>query len=1042
MAQNKTLELSIKIAGKVDKSLMKAINQATSMTGGLSTTLGKIGTAGLAAMGTLAAATVATMAGCTKEAAKFENYMADVVKYVDGLADATGKISDKVADNGKTYAQNYATMKDAIKDLSTQIPYTQEDLTRLAAAAGQSGKAMTDLIKIDAQGNVTGFLRDTAMVGTALDISADQAGDWAAKWEQSLKMSHEEVMVLFDQINYLGANSATTAAEIAQCVNEAASLGQVGGVSAATTAALADAMLATGVSTDRVGTSIKRMITNLSKGSSATAAQKAQFQELGMTAEWVAKAMQEDSVGTLNTIFQAIDNLPEERKVAALSTLFGQWAIEGGAKIVNNLDVYRKALEMVSDPSLYTGSMEREFTIKSNTPEAIETMRNSTWQALQIEIGDAILPAKKEFDLALIDFLNNIRKNMPELKQLTESLATLASRGVKKLGEMMDAALPKIQSGIDYLLNNGDKVASTIKTLAGVFLAMKLAPAASGVGSLLFGKGSGLLRGLGKGGLFGAGGIVEAAKIGAAMANSSMTRVSGELITHSGLAGFGQKLYNGIVGGITGILNRSKLFAAGATNAQAWSNIVGVSSKVAGAKAFLPGVAKALGSGATTMLGGAAVGAGSILGGIGGALGVGSGLWNIIKGIKTKGKEAKDNYFSGGTKIGMVGTGAAAGAGIGALFGGVGAVPGALIGAGIGGIGALLKGSAIGKALSDATDKGGWLSNLKNSIGTFFTSGLPKWWSGVKTTVSTFFTQTIPTKWSEFWDGVGNFFTQTLPYAIGYAAGKVKIFFTQTIPEKWNAMWDSIGNFFEVTLPTWASNTWNNNIVPFFTQTIPEKWNAMWAAIGNFFEVTIPTWASNTWNNNIVPFFTQSIPQFFKDLWSSVTGFFTETLPNLASTIWGSIKGFFTDTIPGFFRSVWDSISGNVSAGYEAATGGGASTGGGIQPHAAGGIFSTPHMGLVAEAGPESIIPLSVSRRSQSLNLWARTGQMLGANQVELAELPDGGDTGGGSFTFAPNIVIQGNADADVLDEALRRAKEEFETWYDQMMHRRVRMAY
>lgn len=118
-------------------------------------------------MGTLATATVATIASCTKEAAKFENYMADVVKYVDGLADATGKISDKVADNGKTYAQNYEAMKDAIKDLSTQIPYTQEDLTRLAAAAGQSGKSMEDLIKIDSSGNVTGFLRDIAMTGAA-----------------------------------------------------------------------------------------------------------------------------------------------------------------------------------------------------------------------------------------------------------------------------------------------------------------------------------------------------------------------------------------------------------------------------------------------------------------------------------------------------------------------------------------------------------------------------------------------------------------------------------------------------------------------------------------------------------------------------------------------------------------------------------------------------------------------------------------------------------------------------------------------------------
>ncbi len=72
--------------------------------------------------------------------------------------------------------------------------------------------------------------------------------------------------------------------------------------------------------------------------------------------------MQEDSVGTLDTIFKAINDLPQERQVAALSTLFGQWAIEGGAKIVNNLDVYRKALEMVSDPSLYTEAWSGSLT--------------------------------------------------------------------------------------------------------------------------------------------------------------------------------------------------------------------------------------------------------------------------------------------------------------------------------------------------------------------------------------------------------------------------------------------------------------------------------------------------------------------------------------------------------------------------------------------------------------------------------------------------------------------------------------------------------
>ena len=234
------------------------------------------------------------------------------------------------------------------------------------------------------------------------------------------------------------------------------------------------------------------MIVNLSKGASATKAQKEQFEEMGMSAEWVAKAMQEDSVGTLDTIFKAINDLPQERQVAALSTLFGQWANEGGAKIVNNLDVYRKALEMVSDPSLYTGSMEREFNIKSQTPEAIETMLKSTKTALKIEIGDAFLPAKKQFNLSMIDFLNSIRKNMPELTQLAESLGTLASRGVEKLGSAMDTALPYIQKGLDYLINNGEQVVRVLGGMAAAFVGMKFAPAAEAI----FSGGKGGLAGL------------------------------------------------------------------------------------------------------------------------------------------------------------------------------------------------------------------------------------------------------------------------------------------------------------------------------------------------------------------------------------------------------------------------------------------------------------------------------------------------------------------------------------------------------------------
>lgn len=49
-----------------------------------------------------------------------------------------------------------------------------------------------------------------------------------------------------------------------------------------------------------------------------------------------------------------------------------------------------------------------------------------------------------------------------------------------------------------------------------------------------------------------------------------------------------------------------------------------------------------------------------------------------------------------------------------------------------------------------------------------------------------------------------------------------------------------------------------------------------------------------------------------------------------------------------------------------------------IFPHAKGGIFSSPHVGLVAEAGPEAIIPLSGVNKSNGISLWEQAGYILG----------------------------------------------------------------
>ena len=278
------------------------------------------------------------------------------------------------------------------------------------------------------------------------------------------------------------------------------------GVDVKATAAIAASMQAMGVSTDRVGTSIKRIYTNITKGSTATAAQEAAFERLGFSATQIAKSMQADGTGTLLKVFEAVNNQPDAEKLSTLNALFGQWAIEGGAKLTQNLGLLTGMLKEVSNASVWSGSMEKEFIIKATTPEAIETMLGSAKSALMDDIGTAFLPAYKEFGLSMIGFIRGVRENMPELTKLAESLGKLASRGVEKLGTAMNWALPYIQKGLDYLLNNGEQVAHIIGILAATFAGMKLAPAAegllSGVGGMLFG-GNAAGGGKRSGGLFG-----------------------------------------------------------------------------------------------------------------------------------------------------------------------------------------------------------------------------------------------------------------------------------------------------------------------------------------------------------------------------------------------------------------------------------------------------------------------------------------------------------------------------------------------------------
>lgn len=1042
---DKTLELSIKIAGKMDKSLMAAINSTNSQLGNLSKSLSNIGTAGLAAMGALGAGTIATIAACTKEAAKFENYMSDVVKVVDGMADETGKASQKLAGNGKTYAENYAALEERLKDLSTQIPYTFEDLTRLAAAAGQSGKTFDDLMGTD-------FLKDVAMWGTAMDISADQAGDWGAKWEQAFNMNHDQVMEVADVINYLGNNYATTAAEIAASVNDAASMGQIAGVDVKATAAIAAAMQAMGVSADVAGTSVKRIYTNITKGSMATEAQAKALERLGFTATGIAADMQTDGTETLLKVFEAINNLPGEEKLSTLNALFGQWAIEGGAKVTQNLSLLTGMLQEISDPSLWTGSMEKEFIIKATTPEAIDTMVGNARLALMDDVGTAFLPAYKEFGLAMIDLINNIRDNMPALTELANTLGELASGGVQKLSLAMNDALPHIQDGLDYLLNNSDKVKKAIGGLAAAFAAMKFAPAIEGLlggAGMLFSSGASGAAGGKTGGLIG--GIASLSAGG--RKTGEAVSVMGSAVQKNGVGATLSAVTSSLISG-GGVQGAAELMKAGATNPGLLSAYpaVSVPKAIGNTKtgSWLSSVGGSFGNlfsaiGATKpggavkgALGTAKTAAGAKLAGVGGALGFAkgkvagaaggvlsgvSGIANMVKGT------AGAKIFGAGAGVLSAIWGPAAG-GFASLFAAVAPVIAAIsaviavisiLGDNLGMLEPLFTkifGEENGQAKFQAFQQG--IENIKNTFNELVNGGVADALSGFREKL---FGEGGLFAGNELGASAFDGFTTILQFVMGvigqivtFATGTVKPIIEEVFSFITGTVMPIILQTFTAAAPTIASIITNigsavmtgMQIIGGAIKMAMPIIEAIISAILTVGSVAVPALLAGlqVFSQGISNVMT-AVQGIFQGLITFITGVFTGNW----SQAWEGVKQIFGNVMGALVELCKTPINAVFGLINKAIDGINSLIGGGITipdwvPEAFGGgktfSLNLPHLPMLAnggftngvsiagEAGREAVISFRRGVRNDNIDTWMQAGRMLGVSPDQAAAAAGG----------------------------------------------------
>lgn len=421
MAKSNALELSIRIAGKVDNSLTAAIKTAQNQTSGLARSVSTFAKTSAAALVGVTAAVVGVAATCEKQAADVEKAMAQTRTLLTGTADET-----------------QARTAELTQDVMNISRVTGRASTEIAAGSYQVISAFQDtadtasILETATKAAIAGQA-ETVDTVNALAAVTKAYGDTSARAVTHVSdLSFETIRL-----------GQTTMPELANGIQKAS--GSAAALHVSQEELYAGFATLTGVigNTDTVGTALNTLYTKMLKPS--TALSKA-VESLGYKSAY-AMVQQEGLGGTIKKLGQYAGG--DATKFAALFSMRDLKAAQG---ILNTMDVYEQKLSELQEAD---GATDRAFMTSINNWNDMFGIASNKVSVFAQQVGMKLLPYAK-------DFLSDA---MPKIDSLMDTVLA----GIDKI-------MPKIEALFKYLSQNGPQVAGVASAVAAAWGGMIAAP--------------------------------------------------------------------------------------------------------------------------------------------------------------------------------------------------------------------------------------------------------------------------------------------------------------------------------------------------------------------------------------------------------------------------------------------------------------------------------------------------------------------------------------------------------------------------------------
>lgn len=409
-------------------------------------------------------------AACSQASMNFESAMTGVAKTTD--------FTD----------EELAAMSESIQKMSTKIPATTDELAGIAEAAGQLGIHKESLLD---------FTEIMAMLGTATNMTADEAATSLSRLANITGMSQDDFDRLGATIVDLGNNLATTEKEIVDMSMRIAGAGSQVGMTEAQIMSFSGALSSVGIEADAGGSAFSTLISNMSLAVQQGGDELAQFADVaGMSAAEFATAFEQDAAAAIIQFIQGLGDMDAQgRSAIAVLDEMGLSDIrmrDALLRAAGASDTFTNALQIGSSAWKANTALTTEASKRYATTQSQLTMMQNAYNNLKVAIGNAYTPALQEAYSVGAKVLNGVTHFVKQNPALVNAIiaytsvigsvvAALAAYTVgAKLAAIASAALSAAIPGVNIIMG----VTAAVAGITAAIVALATAAANDAVPSV------------------------------------------------------------------------------------------------------------------------------------------------------------------------------------------------------------------------------------------------------------------------------------------------------------------------------------------------------------------------------------------------------------------------------------------------------------------------------------------------------------------------------------------------------------------------------